>query len=774
VTFAVSPGVAIREFDLTTVVPAIAETPAAFSGVFRWGPVMQRMLVDSENMLVRVFGKPSNLNGETWFSASSFLSYGGFCYVVRTGDLAGDTIKQTCNVVNKCEAGNNKILLANTTSIVTGMKLFYAQNNEVIDPNQQGGVYVTDVNSTSVTLSAAVVKNNAANVDFIFRTNMIFSAVAQEVVDYTNEWQNQMVLNPHDYTIKDGSFDPSILYMARYPGSYGNSLRVAVCDTADQFASNTDLSPVTNTHINALATFVTANVGSPDITVTVTPANTGNATHVTSANTIAEAAWGSLTLGDLIETGNTSMGFQFMKVVGFTNVVSTSNVFSFTINCEDEFKLHANATTDSLRRYWEFYNLAGEAPGQSDYVYAFGNTSAQDELHVVVIDEGGSFTGDPGAVLEVYRNLSRATDGKNHNNTTNYYKTVINQQSLYVWWAHDRTTAESATAEFVASSTATAPLNLRLQFGDDGLNEADIDLGALINGYSLYQSAEDVDISLLITGKARGLPVNANTQLATWLIQNIAERRKDCIVLCSPDMNIVVNNVGFEASDIADARNTMPSTSYGVMDSGYKYMYDRYNDVYRWVPLNGDIAGLCAQTDQTNAAWWSPAGFNRGNIKNIVKLAWNPRESERDTLYVNDVNPVVGFRDMGVVLYGDKTLFHKPSAFNRINVRRLFIVLEKSIATAAKFTLFEFNDEFTRSQFKAMLTPFLKDVQGKRGITGFLVRCDQTNNTPWIIQNNQFVADIFIRPNYSINWIMLNFIAVPPTLSFAEAEAVQF
>jgi len=296
----------------------------------------------------------------------------------------------------------------------------------------------------------------------------------------------------------------------------------------------------------------------------------------------------------------------------------------------------------------------------------------------------------------------------------------------------------------------------------------------LINGYSLYQSAEDVDIGLVMTGKGRGLPISANTQLATWLIENLAQKRKDCVVFCSPDMGLVVDNAGFEANDIAAARDTMDSTSYGVMDSGYKYMYDRYNDVYRWVPLNGDIAGLCAQTDLTNAPWWSPAGFNRGNIKNVVRLAWNPTEADRDILYSNDVNPVVHFRDMGTILYGDKTLFHKPSAFNRINVRRLFIVLEKAISTASKFFLFEFNDDFTRTQFKAMVNPYLKQIQGQRGITGFFVRCDQTNNTPWIIQNNQFVADIFIRPNYSINWIMLNFINVPPTLSFAEAEAVQF
>lgn len=789
-TFAVSPGVSIREFDLTTTVPAIAETPAAFSGLFRWGPVLTRILISSEDQLVRMFGKPSNLNGETWFTLSSFLAYGGFSWLVRTGDTHGNTTvaQFTSNVANVFSTinGNPVVQISNTTGINVGDVLFYVNNAFAIDVNQEGGVTVVQRNASSVTLSSAPT-GNVANIQFIFRTNIMYSAVAMEVVDYINQWADQVVLNPHDYTIKDGSFDQEILYMSRYPGALGNSLRVAVCDAPTQFNSNSDLSPVsmhiptsnltatnTSTYFDLTQCFITANVFSNVLSVVVAPANTANAAMVVAANQVAGLAHDTLTLGDLILMGNDSIGFQHMKVTGIANVTSFNNVFSFSLNTQNPYRLHANSQQEILQRYWEFYNYVQTAPGQSDWVYAQGNNQANDELHVVIVDDGGQFTGVPTSILEVYRALSRATDAKNLNNTTNYYKDVINQQSHYVWWTEDRSTALSATAPFIQSSTSTAPLNLNFQFGADGLDEDKIGMGIIIDGYLPYISAEDVDISLIMTGKGKGLPISSNTQLATWLIQNIAERRKDCIVLASPDIGLVVNNQGFEALDIADARDSMPSTSYGVLDSGYKYMYDRYNDLYRWVPLNGDIAGLCAQTDQTNAPWWSPAGFNRGNIKNVVRLAWNPNEGDRDILYSNDINPCVHFRDMGTILYGDKTLFHKPSAFNRINVRRLFIVLEKAIATAAKFFLFEFNDEFTRSQFKAMVNPFLKQVQGQRGITGFLVRCDQTNNTPWIIQNNQFVADIFIRPNYSINWIMLNFVNVPPTLSFAEAEAVQF
>ncbi len=766
---------------MTTTIPAIAETPAAFSGIFRWGPVMTRILLGSENDLVKRFGKPTNLNGETWFSVSSFLAYGGFLYVVRTGDTAG----QTQLTYGNCANGNN-VVLCNTTGLGTGMKMFFSNNAAVFDVSQAAPILITSVNSTSVHLSDSP-NSTSANVEIVFRTNIFYNAVALEIpnVDITDEWADSNIYSPQDYLIKDGSFDPEILYIAKWPGAVGNSLRVAVCDNPIQFNSNVDLSPqsmvisnvVTNTsgYFDNTQCFVTANVQSNVLSVVVAPLTTSNAAMVVAANIVAGAAWASLTLGDLILTGNSSIGFQTMKVTGYDQqITKTNNVFSFSIDTQDNFRLHANCQTETLNRYWEFYNYAGDAPGQSDYVFTFGNTDAQDELHVVVVDDGGAFTGDPGTILEIYKHVSRATDAKNLNNTGNYYKTVINQGSQYIWWASDRSTAMSQTAEFVTSSTATDPLNVTLTFGEDGLDEATIDLGALINGYSQFISAEDVDISLIITGKGRGIPINSNTGLATWLIENIAQTRKDCIVLCSPDINLVVNNVGFEADDIATARDAMPSTSYGVMDSGYKYMYDRYNDLYRWIPLNGDIAGLCAQTDMTNAPWWSPAGFNRGNIKNVVVLAWNPKETDRDTLYSNDVNPVVHFRDMGVVLYGDKTLFHKPSAFNRINVRRLFIVLEKAIATASKFYLFEFNDEFTRSQFKSMVNPFLKQIQSQRGITGFFVRCDATNNTPWIIQNNEFVADIFIRPNYSINWILLNFINVPPTLSFAEAETLTF
>ena len=295
-----------------------------------------------------------------------------------------------------------------------------------------------------------------------------------------------------------------------------------------------------------------------------------------------------------------------------------------------------------------------------------------------------------------------------------------------------------------------------------------------MEAYDEFRSSEDVDISLIMQGKPRGGTTVSggetieNFQLANYIIDNICEIRKDCVVLISPDRSKVLNNYGNEAESLVNFRNVLRSSSYGIMDSGYKYMYDRYNDLYRYIPLNGDVAGLCVRTDQTRDPWFSPAGFNRGQIKNIIKLPFNPRKAERDLMYPNGVNPVVSFPGQSTILFGDRTLLNKPSAFDRINVRRLFIVLEKAISVIAKFSLFEFNDAFTRSQFKNLIVPYLRTVQGRRGITDFLVVCDETNNTPDVIDRNEFVGDIYIKPARSINFIQLNFVAVGTGVQFSE------
>jgi hypothetical protein len=779
-SFQLSPGINITEIDLTTIVPAVATTDGAIAGVFRWGPVQQTVLVDSEATLLSRFGKPTNLNPETWFTCSSFLAYGNRLNVVRAGDVTGNTTQKSWigNTTNQVAtynsvSANAALQLANSTvgntgGVVAGMILSYANN-----PALPVGATVVSVNATHVTMSAGPTAN-VSSAQLVFRDNILFSAGAlQSDLNYTMynvlNWANQTVANDAAYGVLEQAghtFDPAVLYVSRYPGTISNSLRVAVCDTVNQYHSNNTIAP--NAQFDTTLSLLTGNVGSNVMTLAVYPANTSNTTQVATANAYAATLQASLTVGDLVEVGNTRIGLQILKTTAVSNLVNSSNVFSFTVNFDDELKLSANVNMTYLNRYWEFWNSTDVTPGQSDYVFNFGNTAANDELHVVVVDDGGQFTGTPGTILEVYKNLSRATDAKAADGTTIYYKNVINQQSKYVWWANDRTTAVSNTAAFITSASGADPLTMSLVGGADGLDETNIAFGTIALGYDLYQSAEDIDISLVLQGKAIGDPVSSYTQLGNYIVDNITTKRLDCVAFLSPHYSDVINNAGNEATSIVDFRNNSRDTSYAVLDSGYKYMYDIYNNLYRWVPLNGDIAGLCVRTDTTNDPWWSPAGLNRGMIKNVVRLAYNPRKADRDILYKNGINPVISSPGLGVYLYGDKTLQEKPSAFDRINVRRLFIVLEKAIATAAKYTLFEFNDDFTRAQFRNMVNPFLRNVKGKRGITDFDVVCDSSNNPPQVIDSNQFVGDIYIKPARSINFIQLNFIAVPTGVAFSE------
>lgn len=779
-SFQLSPGINITEVDLTTIVPAVATTDGALGGVFRWGPIQQRILIDSELSLVAQFAKPTNFNAETWFTAANFLAYGNRLYISRAADTTGNTTEKswtgnTTNMVGEYnpDSANAALQIANSTvsntaGLTANMVLSYANASAL-----PIGAHIVSVNATHVVMDAAPTAN-VISADMVFRDDIAFTAAAlQSDLNYTmadvSDWDNQIVLNDDQYSsmaANGHSFDLAALFVARYPGAIGNSLRVAVCDTSNQYKSNTALAP--NAQINATASVIGGTVGSNVLSITVAPSDTSNATQVAVANAFADTVRTSLTLGDLIEVGNTKIGLQFLQVTGLNNLTVAANVFSFTITCDDEVKLSSNTSTPYLSRYWEFHNSVDIAPGQSDYVFNFGNTAAQDELHVVVIDQDGQFTGSPGTVVEVYRNLSRATDAKTETGQTNYYKNVINQSSQYIWWANDRTTAVSNTAAFITSASSTEPLTMKMVGGADGPNEQNVPFATLAFAYDLFQSSEDIDISLVLQGKARGDPVSNYTQLGNYLIDNIGETRMDCVVFISPDYGDVVSNTNEEATDVVNFRNDLSSTSYAVLDSGYKYQYDKYNDVYRWIPLNGDIAGLCARTDQTNDPWWSPAGLNRGIIKNVVRLAYNPRKADRDILYKNGINPVVSTPGLGVYLFGDKTLLEKPSAFDRINVRRLFIVLEKAIAVSAKYTLFEFNDDFTRAQFRNLVNPFLRDVQGRRGITDFLVVCDTTNNTPDVIDANQFVGDIYIKPARSINFIQLNFVAVGTGVDFSE------
>jgi len=440
----------------------------------------------------------------------------------------------------------------------------------------------------------------------------------------------------------------------------------------------------------------------------------------------------------------------------FSNGQGTEGVFAARFAGDLGNSLKVSMADANTYATWEFATSFTSAPGTSPFVANKGGSN--DEVHVIVVDEDGKFTGTRNSVLEVFPFASKAQDAKDDSGNSIYYKNVIATQSRFVHWLdHPSTVANWGN---VSVGTAFANLSSNVTVSLAGGADGTISTANVVTAYDSFSNAESVDIALIVSGPA-------NQTVAGALI-TIANTRKDCMVFLSPEKADVVNNAGDEADDVVAYRDTLTSTSYAVLDGNWKYQYDKYSDVFRWIPLNGDIAGLCARTDQERDPWFSPGGLNRGIIKNIIKLAWNPNKTDRDTLYVKGINPVVTFQGEGTVLFGDKTLQSKPSAFDRINVRRLFIVLEKSIARAARFSLFEFNDQFTRAQFVSLVEPFLRDVQGRRGITDFRVVCDETNNTGEVIDRNEFIGDIYIKPARSINFIQLNFVAVRTGVSFDE------
>ena len=522
--------------------------------------------------------------------------------------------------------------------------------------------------------------------------------------DYENNHENA----------SNSTFGP---FAARWAGDLGNSLRVSICPSSQAFSAN----------------------------LTVTDSLRANA--VTSGATVINVqgnadARANLANNDLISVDGGSTYIRVAEVNATAIIVSTA---PGTV---------ANSTP--ILRKWQYADQFGVAPGTSSYVS--DKNGSGDEMHIIVIDEDGKFDGSANTVLEKYAFVSKASDAISNDGSSNFYKTVLNEQSRYVWWmAHQPGSSNWGTA-----ASGTTYTNLRnpwyssLSAGANGTIAA----AQIVTAYGFLSNPDVVDVSLLISGPG-------NATVAASLI-NIVESRKDCLVFLSPTKASVVNNAGSELTSILSFRAGLTSSSYAVLDSGYKYQYDKYNDVYRYVPLNGDIAGVCARTDLERDPWFSPGGLNRGIIKNVIKLAYNPTKAERDNLYVQGINPVVTFQGEGTILFGDKTMLNRPSVFDRINVRRLFVVLEKSIARAARSTLFEFNDQFTRAQFVNLVEPYLRDVQGRRGITDFRVVCDTTNNTPEVIDSNRFVGDIYIKPARSVNFIQLNFVAVRTGVSFEE------
>ena len=547
------------------------------------------------------------------------------------------------------------------------------------------------------------------------------------VSNATESGSTFVIKNLSDYVDNYADGSGSIgLWAAKTAGAWGNNLKISTCPSSSVYSSS-------------------------GITVNDSSTAAGDTVVTVSAGT-------TINVGDIINFGD---NYNYKVLSKSTNDI--------TIKRKDEPEHFGAADSSGLfaaltdgatvTRYWEFYDLVSKAPGTSPYVTQAGGSN--DELHIVVVDEDGGMTGVKGEVLEVFEAVSKASDAKGAQGDTNYYPTVIQNKSNYIYWMDHNSSGTNwgSAASGVTYTAVTAVSNVSLSNGADGSTRTN---AQLLTSYELFADAETVDVGLIIAGKGDATHID---NLIT-----IAEDRKDAVVFASPERADVVGvtSAATQASNVVGFFNGIRSSSYVMFDSGYKYMYDRYSDVYRYVPLNGDLAGLSARTDLIADAWYSPAGLNRGIIRGAVKLAFNPNKTQRDDLYRARVNPVATFPGQGTVLFGDKTGLSAPSAFDRINVRRLFITLEKAVATASKFQLFEFNDEFTRANFRNIVEPFLREVQGRRGITDFLVVCDETNNTGEVVDRNEFIAEIFIKPARSINFITLQFIATRTGVSFDE------
>ena len=756
--FQVSPGVNTSEIDLTGAVVAAGTSTGGFAGRFRWGPIEEVTLVTDEEQLVKQFQKPDDNNHEHFFTAANFLGYTSALNLVRA---ANTTVSNAAAPLN---AGAN-------TAAYTNMQITSAHDyNTVFDPEQGG-------------------------------------AIGGGVTNFANNGP----------------------YIAKWAGALGNSLKVSTCPSDREGGVSLSGTMGWTQSTGALAGVgsttkfteelrvgdvikISDQTGMHVVTAITTPTaavcfaidsadgdNSGSGVSAIRQKRSAFSTPSTHTVGTVVVTADSSTvtgtgtKFSAQVAVGDTIIINgeshrVKTITSDTVIVTDT-KFLAAASTVAYSRDWEYKGAFPEGPPTTS-AWATDRNMQYDEMHVAIADEDGDWTGTKGEVIEAWANLSAASPAKSSEGEDINYKNYINKNSRYIWWLDHPTVSSvdhAGTSGIVvniagqtgstrawgaaadASGTQTidefynpsVPNTLSFQGGSDGTAPSAADL---IRAYDYLKSAEDVDVSLVMCGPH-------DSTVVRHCIGNIAESRKDCIAFFSPERADVVDAATSSAAtdNVVDYRDTVnQNSSYAVMDSGWKRGFDKHNDNFRYMPLNGDIAGLCARTDTDRDPFFSPAGFTRGQIKGVVNLPYNPKKAERDKLYQSQVNPVVSFPGEGTLLFGDKTQLTKPSAFDRINVRRLFILLEKAIANAARFQLFEFNDEFTRAQFVSMVEPFLRDIQGRGGIQDFLVVCDDSNNTPEVVDSNRFQGDIFIKPSRAINFIQLNFVAVRSGVEFSE------
>ena len=732
--FLVSPGVHVREIDLTNIVPAVSTSIAAICGPFAKGPVSSITAINSEEQLVQTFGKPNSSNFEWWFTAANFLQYGDALRVIRAesailnaGANSGILIRDDDHYEDSFAAGEGSHGEWTARSAGTW------GNSIGVDICPGKRAFNQQLGTLNLVNGAGAVGDLSITVDNQDATNATI-AIGDIIQFYTNNSVTAVVNGAITVATKNLTVD-------------GNSGTAAVGQRV-----------------------IGAGISDGGEVVKIATVTSQTALILDKPITVADDVVLALTTNAKVETGNVEY-----EVTAVSGEVLTIRKLDDPAGAGLQTVIPDNSY---IQRRWRFSDLFDAAPGTSDWATANAR-GEEDEMHVCVYDKTGDITGfdvdvkgqRTSSVIEVWPNMSKNPSAKTPQGSNNYYPDVIFRGSNYIYWTDHLSAGSNWGTDIATGTDYTLVSGVNSDTLTGGTDDYSVTAGELELAYDKLADTENVDVNLILGGPSSGVADTAAGQdTFVTMITDLVEDRKDCVAFVSPyrSATVGVTSTITATENIKDAFDLCPSSSYMVYDSGYKYMYDKYNDVYRMVPLNGDTAGLCANTDDVADPWFSPAGYTRGVVRGAVKLSYNPMKADRDILYKARINPVVDFPGQGVTLFGDKTALAKPSAFDRINVRRLFLVLEKSIATAAKFQLFEFNDEFTRAQFRNMVEPFLRDVQGRRGIFDFTVKCDATNNTPEIIDRNEFIGDIFIKPARSINFITLNFIAVRTGVAFSE------
>ena len=800
----VSPGIILKERDLSNaVIVGASQIKAATASTFQKGPIGQVVNVASQKELLSIFGAPVESNAEDWFVASEFLNYGGRLAVVRAA-----------TGVNSASAAGGAVLVQNDDDWNAGT------GNGNLYVSRTAGTWANDLLVAVVDRGAdQVVTFSASPAGLSVGDTVTFTGGATGIVytwDSASKKAAIVLDDPSTRLTTTNTLDsPDTGVVSTTSNLAGGTGYLTDSDVATTGGSGTGLTVDTVAGTGAALTTTLTAGGTGYVTANGVGTTGGNGsglivnvtTNAGAVSTVAIANTGDnlYQVGDVITIagGGTDATFTIDTVQGqITAITVTDGGTGYVVGesititgggADATFQVTAVVDTNiSLTEVKDWYTTTeigttglslgsiGPRPGTSEY--AAGKGVSYDEVHVAVIDVTGNFSGAANTVLERILYTSKLSDAKNTEGAANFFKDVVNAQSTHIFvgtnpaavtnpssagagsaWSVDSTGLASGTKFQIAGKLETAL--------SGGADDYAYTTSEIESAFDQFGDTETVDINFILMGGSLGTETDTKTKASKVIA--IASSRKDCVAFVSPHKSNQVGTAGILTST-QQKENTLnffsglTSTSFAVFDSGYKYYYDRFNDKYRYIPTNGDIAGLCVSTSSVLDDWYSPAGVNRGSLRNAIKLAFNPNKADRDELYQSRINPVVTFPGTGVTLFGDKTALASPSAFDRINVRRLFLNLEKRVGDLAKAVLFEQNDSTTRASFSSAVNSYLSEVQARRGVTDFLVVCDETNNTPDVIDRNEFVAELFVKPTRSINFITVTFTATKSGVAFQE------